>query len=84
MVDDASGLSVGPLGSEAPAGAGDGALTKTLLLVGVAAFSAGLAFAVVRATLLRPPADPTTERIQHLIDEANRLLAQLDDKKSDS
>jgi hypothetical protein len=42
-----------------------------------------LAFAVIRATLLKPPSDPTTERIQQLIDEANRLLKQLDDKKPD-
>lgn len=56
-------------------------LKRTLLFVGIAAASAGLAFAVVRATLARPPADPTTERIQSLIDEANRLLKQLDEQK---
>ncbi len=61
----------------------DAGLKRTLLIVAIAAASAGLAFAIVRATLLRPPADPTTERIQQLIDEANRLLKQLDDKKSD-
>jgi hypothetical protein len=59
------------------------ALKRTLLFVGLAAASAGLAFAIVRATLTKPPADPTTERIQQLIDEANRLLKQLDDKKPD-
>ncbi len=59
-----------------------GALARTLLFVGIAAASAGIAFAVVRATLARPPQDPTTERIQSLIDEANRLLKQLDEKKS--
>jgi len=57
-------------------------LKRTLLFVGIAAASAGLAYAVVRATLARPPQDPTTERIQSLIDEANRLLKQLDEKKS--
>lgn len=78
-----------PLAEEAtpargPAAAGAGAFVRTGVFIGIAVFSAGLAFAVVRATLLRPPADPTTERIQQLIDEANRLLAQLDDKKSES
>ena len=62
---------------------GDAALKRTLLFVAIAAASAGLAFAVIRATLLKPPSDPTTERIQQLIDEANRLLKQLDDKKPD-
>lgn len=59
------------------------ALKRALVFAGIAAASAGLAFAIVRATLVRPPVDPTTERIQQLIDEANRLLAQLDEKKSD-
>jgi len=71
-------------GQPAPAGArGDDSLRRTLFFVGIAAASAGIAYGVVRATLARPPADPTTERIQQLIDEANRLLKQLDDKKSD-
>jgi hypothetical protein len=61
----------------------DAALRRSLLFVGIAAASAGLAYALVRITLARPPADPTTERIQQLIDEANRLLKQLDDKKPD-
>jgi len=70
-------------GGEAQSANGDVALKRMLLFVGIAAASAGLAFAIVRATLLRRPADPTTERIQQLIDEANRLLKQLDDKKPD-
>jgi hypothetical protein len=60
----------------------DANLKRTLLFIGIAAASAGIAYAIVRATLARPPVDPTTERIQSLIDEANRLLKQLDDKKS--
>ncbi len=59
----------------------DLALRRALLLMSIAAVSAGLAYAIVRATLTRPPIDPTTERIQQLIDEANRLLKQLDEKK---
>ena len=59
----------------------DLALKRALVFIGTAAASAGLAYAIVRAALVRPPADPTTERIQQLIDEANRLLKQLDDKK---
>jgi hypothetical protein len=54
---------------------------RTLVVLGLAAASAGLAFAIVRSTMRKPPADPTTERIQSLIDEANRLLKQLDDQK---
>ncbi len=73
-----------PAWSEDAPVARDATLRNVLLFVALAAASAGIAYAVVRATLLRVPADPTTERIQQLIDEANRLLAQLDDKKSDA
>ena len=59
-----------------------GGLLRAFLILGVALASAALVFAVVRATLRRAPADPTTERIQGLIDEANRLLKQLDDKST--
>jgi hypothetical protein len=59
----------------------EAALKRALLFIGIAAASAGLAYAIVRATLTRPPVDPATERIQQLIDEANRLLKQLDEKK---
>jgi hypothetical protein len=58
-------------------------LKRTLLFFGLAAATAGIAYVAVRAAVSRAPADPTTERIQTLIDEANRLLKQLDDKKSD-
>ncbi len=74
----------GALSADAQAGEShDQAFKRTLLFVAIGAASAGLAFAVVRATLTRPPADPTTERIQQLIDEANRLLKALDEKKPD-
>jgi hypothetical protein len=68
--------------AEAPAKRSGSNLRRTLLFVGIAAASAGIAFAIVRSTLARPPQDPTTERIQSLIDEANKLLKQLDEKKS--
>jgi len=72
--------------AETPAEVGtpqkSGSLLRTLLVVGAALASAALVFAVIRATLSRTPADPTTERIQALIDEANRLLKQLDDKNT--
>jgi len=53
---------------------------RAATFIGVALVAAGLVFAIVRMTLARPPADPTTERIQQLIDEANRLLKALDEK----
>jgi hypothetical protein len=59
----------------------EAALRRALLFIGIAAASAGLAYAIVRATLTPRPVDPATERIQQLIDEANRLLKQLDEKK---
>lgn len=59
----------------------DGNITRTLVWIGVAGLSAGLAFTIVRALLARPPVDPTSERIQQLIDEANQLLKTLDDQR---
>lgn len=59
---------------------GDGTLTRTLIWVGVAGLSAALAFTLLRSRMLRRPADPTSRRIQQLIDEANQLLKTLDDK----
>jgi flagellar biosynthesis/type III secretory pathway M-ring protein FliF/YscJ len=56
-------------------------LTRTLIWVGVAGLSAALAFTVVRALISRRPADPTSQRIQQLIDEANSLLKTLDDQR---
>lgn len=88
-----SGLETHPLSGNSAAGnssvngaqtqsSRNGRLRRALLFAGIAAVSAGVAFVIVRATLTRPPQDPTTERIQSLIDEANRLLKQLDEKKS--
>ncbi|MCL5258859.1 MAG: hypothetical protein ACYDG0_00880 [Vulcanimicrobiaceae bacterium] len=58
------------------------ALGRTLMWIGVAGLSAALTFALVRALVKRRPADPTSLRIQQLIDEANTLLKTLDDQKS--
>lgn len=57
-------------------------LTRTLIWVGVAGIGAAVAFTVVRALLNRRPADPTSERIQQLIDEANHLLKTLDEQRN--
>ena len=57
-------------------------LTRTLVWIGVAGVGAALAFAAVRMLLSRNrPADPTSQRIQQLIDEANSLLKTLDEQR---
>ena len=57
-------------------------LRRTLWIAGIATLSAVVAYTVFRATTARRgDQDPTSERIQGLIDEANRLLRTLDDKK---
>jgi hypothetical protein len=62
----------------------DGAsLRRTLVWLSLAGASAAITFFAVRAVMRRTPVDPTSERIQALIDEANRLLRTLDDKKHD-
>ncbi len=59
----------------------NGSIARTLIWVGVAGLSAALAFALIRAAISRRPADPTSRRIQQLIDEANQLLKTLDDQR---
>ena len=59
----------------------EGGFTRALIWVGVAGLSAALAFALIRAAVSRRPADPTSRRIQQLIDEANQLLKTLDDQR---
>jgi hypothetical protein len=56
-------------------------LRKAVFWLGVAGISAAVAFFLVRSALRRPPADPTTQRIEALIDEANRLLKTLEEQK---
>jgi hypothetical protein len=63
----------------------DGALMRTLfwvgLGVGVAALGATLAYLAFRIASAQRRGDPTTQRIQQLIDEANSLLKALDDQR---
>lgn len=60
---------------------GNAGLTRTLIWIGVAGLSAAVAVTVVRALMNRRPADPTSQRIQTLIDEANQLLKTLDEQR---
>ncbi len=69
-------------GSAPEPGRSNATLTRTLVWVGIASASAALTFFLVRASMRRAPADETSERIQTLIDEANRLLRTLDEKKA--
>lgn len=59
----------------------NGTLTRTLVWIGVAGLSAALAFTLIRAAITRRPIDPTSRRIQELIDEANQLLKTLDEQR---
>jgi hypothetical protein len=60
----------------------NGNLTRTLMWIGVAGLGAALTFTVVRVLANRRPPDPTSERIQQLIDEANHLLKALDEQRN--
>ena len=58
-------------------------LRRTLVWLSIAGASAALTVLILRASMSgRRPSDETTERIQALIDEANRLIKTLDEKKS--
>lgn len=72
--EDRNGVGDGGSGS-------DGNITRTLVWIGIAGLSAALAFTVVRSVLARKTPDPTSARIQQLIDEANQLLKTLDDQR---
>jgi hypothetical protein len=49
--------------------------------IGVAALAAALAYTIYRLTTTETREDPTTQRIQQLIDEANSLLKALDEQR---
>jgi hypothetical protein len=52
--------------------------------IGVVGVGAAVAYAIVAAVQRanRPPDDPTSRRIQELIDEANSLLKTLDEQRN--
>lgn len=56
-------------------------LTRALVWIGIAGLTAALAVTVVRTLASRRPDDPTSQRIQTLIDEANQLLKTLDEQR---
>ena len=73
----------GTAGTNGARPARDSGVGRALLFVGFAAVSAAVAYVLIRAVMNRPHTDdPTAERIQSLIEEANRLLKELDEKKS--
>lgn len=72
-----------PSAEQAPAGRANVA-ARTAIWTGVAlgaAATATIAFFVVRAMWQKRAPDETSERIQSLIDEANRLIRTLEEKK---
>ena len=73
-----------PAADPAPAAKGANVAAKTAIWTGVAlgtVATATIAFFVVRAMWKKRPPDETSERIQTLIDEANRLIRTLEEKK---
>jgi flagellar basal body-associated protein FliL len=50
--------------------------------VGVVGLTAALAYAIFRLASSESGEDPTTQRIQQLIDEANSLLKALDEQRN--
>jgi hypothetical protein len=79
-------LNGAPPAAAEPAAAGHrtNVAARTAIWTGVAlgaAATATVAFFVVRALWQKRPPDETSERIQTLIDEANRLIRTLEEKK---
>lgn len=68
-------------GAVPPAAANTVVLQRTLVGIAIAVVSAAVTFFFVSKAMRRAPVDETSERIQSLIDEANRLLRTLDEKK---
>ncbi len=84
MTDQTSALSAENAATEKRRGP---AVGRTLMWLGIAGaavtLTASLTFVLVRAAVRgSQPSDETTERIQGLIDEANRLIKTLDEKKT--
>ena len=73
-----------PSTDSAPAAGRTNVAARTAIWTGVAlgaAATATVAFFVVRAMWQKRAPDETSERIQSLIDEANRLIRTLEEKK---
>jgi hypothetical protein len=73
-----------PAAEPAPGGNKANVAARTAIWTGVAlgaVSTAAIAFFVVRAMLQKRAPDETSERIQSLIDEANRLIRTLEEKK---
>ncbi len=68
-------------GAPPPSAASNVILQRSLIGAAIAAVSALVTFLIVRNAMRPAPLDETSERIQSLIDEANRLLRTLDEKK---
>lgn len=77
-------LNGAPPAAEPAAGGRANVAARTAIWTGVAlgaAATATVAFFVVRAMWQKRAPDETSERIQTLIDEANRLIRTLEEKK---
>jgi hypothetical protein len=72
-----------PQAPETPEAGDSGGAGRALGITALAVVSAAIAFLVVRKVMgkAKPASDPTAARIQALMDEANRLLKELDAKK---
>ena len=73
-----------PAAEDAPPQAKGNTAARTAIWTGVAlgvVATSTVAFFVVRSLWKRRPSDETSERIQSLIDEANRLIRTLEEKK---
>ncbi len=70
-------------GAPEPEAKGGNGAAMAAVWIGIAGacVAVAAAYLVVRTMWNRRPADETTERIQALIDEANRLIRTLEEKK---
>ncbi len=69
-------------GSEIEAGNERSSMKSALIWIGVAGFGLALTAVAARVLFFRRQSDPTGQRIQALIDEANSLLKTLDDQRN--
>ncbi len=70
-----------PSAPDADAKTGSAAQAAVWIGIAGACVAVAAAYLVVRTVWHRRPPDETTERIQALIDEANRLIRTLEEKK---